>query len=347
MHPVGGRLEPGSPVYTEDSPKMVNSRASFLFPMGRLRVPPLTVSLLVALIFATTAFAGCLGSPSDDVDLDALPSEDEAAHDPAGEEGLYDESAPQKSPTVGLDPENITDEYTNEEEPTTENTSDRSSYVGPPVARLRLMGANGAPTTNITTPAPYNAPIHLDGYLSGGAIPYWTLHLDDELLSDGQKLPTQIEHQIVTPGNHTLTLQVYDGRTVEYEQVHLEIQRPEPPPAIHFNGTITGAWAPEQGYVGEQNAHTFHLEVPVTQISANLTGDATALDLDLELIAPDGTTAARHVHFNEPTGTLFPAQEDPIVVVDPDYTTQLGEWTLHVKPAASISGDYSLNIEFE
>lgn len=188
-----------------------------------------------------------------------------------------------------------------------------------------LLEQTGSPPQT-SPPPPPTRPRSISTATSAAALyPYWTLHLDDKLLGDGKHLPTQIEHKIVTPGNHTLTLQIYDGRVVDYEQLHLKIQRPAPPPTIQFNGTITGAWAPEQGYVGEQNAHTFNLDVPVTQITANLTGDATALDLDLELVAPDGTTAARHVHFNEPTGTQFPAQEDPIVVTDPDYTAQLGE----------------------
>lgn len=335
---------------------MVNIWVALLAMMGRLQVPPFAPALLAGLLMATIAIAGCLGSPSDDMDLDHLPSEQEASHNQQSEAGHHDEDTftPQEH-LPETDAVGAFDPYANESESPDEKdddvqengTFDRASYVGPPVVKLNLLTTDGQPAKNLTTPAPHNATIHLDGYLSGNATPYWTLHLGSQLLDDGTKLPKTLEHQFVTPGSHTLTLQLYDGRTRTHEQIHLEIQRPDPPAPIHFNDTITGAWTPEHGYIGEQNAHPFQLGVPVTRITANLTGDATAADLDFELIAPDGTTAGRHVNFNEPSGALFPAQEAPIIITDPEYTTQLGEWTLHVKPAASISGSYTLDVTFE
>lgn len=315
------------------------------------------VGLLALALVLSLAVAGCLGGPSeDDLDVDGLPSEYDASQrnqdvgqqEEDSDTWQPDDGYPETDAQDPADENTTTDPADNKtDDPETEE-DENGTHIGPPEAELHVRNSTGEATKTAMAVAPFDAVFQIDGKIAGDGIPYWSLRLSgsDEPIAEGNRLPAEVNHTIVAPGEHKVILFLSDGMTRDEEQVTLQLQRPAPPPTLHFNGTISGFWLPEQGYVGEMASHGFPLAVPVEKIQVNLTAQAPAFDLDFELVAPDGTVVDRRSAFNDPTGLAFDEQEAPIVVQDPKYTYQLGEWTLYVKPAFSAGGSYQATVSF-
>lgn len=309
----------------------------------------LAQGLLALVLLLSLVLAGCLGGPSEeDLDTDTLPSEYDTpqhADGPTETDPALLEGDPPVDPGVDFNAttENTTqDAAQNETQEDGDNASQEvEPYTGPPQAELFLQNHTGEPTTDLMGMAPYTAEFHLDAKIFDGAVPYWSLRLSgsNQPLAEGNSLPATVDHTIVAPGEYTAILFVSDGGGRDEKRVQIDVLRPPPPPPLLFNGTVTGIWTGD-GYAGETTSHTFDLDVPVQKINATLDPGMTALDLDYELVAPDGTSVERRVDF-------FPSEEDPIVVTDPEFTHQLGTWTLYVMPALSVVGDYELEVTFE
>ncbi len=307
--------------------------------------PRLAQGLLVLVLALSLVLAGCLGGPSEDeMEKDGLPSEYDTpqyADEPAeGDPPLED---PPTDPAAATPDPNSTTEGTNattDESQQEEEDEDAPAHTGPPEAELVVLNNTGGPTDKVLGAAPLDVRFHLDAKVFDGAIPYWSLRLSgsDKPLAEGNRLPAKVDHRIIDPGNYTAILFVSDGGGRDEQRVDIEVQRPPPPPPVRFEGTVTGFWTGDD-YVGEKDSHSFDLDIPVRKINATLKSGTTAFDLDYVLVAPDGTTVERRVDF-------FPAEEDPIVVTDPEFTHQLGSWTLYVMPALSVNGEYGLEVTF-
>jgi hypothetical protein len=221
-------------------------------------------------------------------------------------------------------------------------------WQGPPQARLALLAPDGTLANRTVGVAPF--PIHLlvAGNLSTPHA-YWTLRDERSriLLADGLEFPSTFRTTLLAPGEHVFRLYLSDGRLADVDRVTVVVEAPPPPPDVVIEDHITGLWVPYAGYAPAIHTHDFRLDVPVARITVNITSDEAAFDLDMELIAPDGTIAGTRAGFNEPTGNLLVPEEAPIVVTDPALTYQMGEWILRVKPAAAVDGSYRVVVSFE
>lgn len=82
---------------------------------------------------------------------------------------------------------------------------------------------------------------------------------------------------------------------------------------------------------------------------------AAALDLDRELVAPDGKVVWSTGAFNDPTGSTV-AEHDPLgsmgnhteepLFITADYLDMFSAYTIVLKPYTSIEGDYKITVTF-
>jgi PKD repeat protein len=220
-------------------------------------------------------------------------------------------------------------------------------------------GGNKAPTAGLgadktSGPAPLKVVFSLDGSDPDGDALSWSLDADGDGTPDatGNSLPKDLSFEYAQLGNYQVKLEVSDGKAVTPKALTIMVidGSVELTPIV-IEGTITGAWlgAPLVGgtYATAPNEHAWTLLGPAPAIVATLTWDDYAVDLDFCLYAPDGTEAGCVTNYNEPTGVVYNAEEDPVVVEDKALLAMAGEWTVEVYSAGSYASKYTVTITFD
>ena len=97
-------------------------------------------------------------------------------------------------------------------------------------------------------------------------------------------------------------------------------------------------------YVTDPNAHPFDLSAsPANSMTVTVEWDSLAgYDLDLEVLAPDGSVAGEAVNYNVPGDS----SETPIIIDDASLLGQLGTWTVNVYSAGSYECSYTVTVAF-
>lgn len=216
--------------------------------------------------------------------------------------------------------------------------------------------ANQAPTAvlavNRSAAAPLQANFTLDGSDPDGDALTWVLSFGDGTDNQtGTTLPTNLTHAYAQAGTYNATLLVTDGSLSGTMALTLDITEAGPVSleAIRIEGTITGAYAGAPVVGGEYtatNTHTFELLGQPPLMRFVMGWDDTTIDLDYDVVAPDGTEAGSAANYNEPTGQAFDAVEAEILVEDPALLAQVGVWTVNVYPGTAIEGGYTIDITF-
>ncbi|MES2155898.1 MAG: PKD domain-containing protein [bacterium] len=221
-------------------------------------------------------------------------------------------------------------------------------------------GTNHAPVGSmLVSTTKGNAPLRvnftLDGRDQDGDKLTWTLDAngDGKADSQGSALPKVASFNYTTPGLYKVTFKVTDGKQdVSFPAtVNVTANVPQGAQApITITGTITGAYigTPVGIGLGYTNIddHPFDVTMEAKQMTVHLDWDQTTPDLDMYLLAPDGTSAGTANAYNEPTGTAFDAKEPDIIVTDPTLLAQLGSWDIQVAPGEAANSAYTVTITF-